>query len=121
VRVQTLNTLRDLFGTRLPGDSPGWSLRRAMQRVAEEGCGVVVLINEEESTEQMMEDVLQFPLVPKPVSVGVEEGTRIYRLIGTGAQILKQIGVGKMRALSAPTRFNALSGFNLEVTEFIED
>ena len=49
-----------------------------------------------------------------------EQGHRIYRLIGTGGQILKQVGGGKMRLLSAPIHFNAISGFNLEVTEFIE-
>jgi 3,4-dihydroxy 2-butanone 4-phosphate synthase/GTP cyclohydrolase II len=42
-----------------------------------------------------------------------------YRLIGTGSQILKRLGVGKMRLLSAPIHFNALSGFELEVTEFV--
>jgi 3,4-dihydroxy 2-butanone 4-phosphate synthase/GTP cyclohydrolase II len=120
VRVQTLNTLRDILGTQLPEEKPGWSYRRAMQRIAEEGQGVMVLIAQEESTEQMLEEVLQFPEVPQAASSAGEDGTRIYRLIGTGSQILKQLGVGKMRALSAPTRFNAISGFNLEVTEFVE-
>lgn len=120
VRVQTLNTLRDILGTRIPGEKPGWSYQRAMQRIAEEGAGVMVVISEEESTEQLLEEVLQFPEVPETASTGGEDGTRIYRLIGTGSQILKQLGVGKMRALSAPTRFNAISGFHLEVVEFVE-
>jgi 3,4-dihydroxy 2-butanone 4-phosphate synthase/GTP cyclohydrolase II len=120
VRVQTLNTLRDVLGTHLPEGKSGWSLRRAMEKVAQEEAGVVVLVSQEESTEQSLQEVLQFPNVPENISSGTDEGTRIYRLIGTGSQILTQLGVGKMRALSAPTRFNALSGFNLEVTEFIE-
>jgi 3,4-dihydroxy 2-butanone 4-phosphate synthase/GTP cyclohydrolase II len=120
VRVQTMNMLRDVLGTQLPGEKPGWSYQRAMQRIAEEGKGVVVIIGQEESTEQLIEEVLQFPEVPQLQSTAGEDGNRIYRLIGTGSQILKQLGVGKMRALSAPTRFNALSGFNLEVTEFVE-
>jgi 3,4-dihydroxy 2-butanone 4-phosphate synthase/GTP cyclohydrolase II len=41
-------------------------------------------------------------------------------LIGTGAQILRHLGVSRMALLSAPIRFNALSGFNLEVTEFLK-
>ncbi len=120
VRVQTLNTLRDILGTRIPDEKPGWSYRRAMQRIAEEGAGVMVVISQEESTEQLIEEVLQFPNLPKTASEAGEDGTRIYRLIGTGSQILKQLGVGKMRALSAPIRFNAISGFHLEVTEFVE-
>ena len=38
----------------------------------------------------------------------------------TGSQILRDIGVGKMRLLSSPTRYTALSGFHLEVVEFVE-
>jgi 3,4-dihydroxy 2-butanone 4-phosphate synthase/GTP cyclohydrolase II len=41
-------------------------------------------------------------------------------VIGTGAQILKRLGVGRMRLMSTPIRFNALSGFNLEVTDFVQ-
>ena len=40
--------------------------------------------------------------------------------IGTGSQILRDIGVGKMRLLSYPARFNAISGFDLEVVEFVQ-
>ena len=40
--------------------------------------------------------------------------------IGTGSQILRDIGVGKMRLLGYPARFNAISGFDLEVIEFVE-
>ena len=120
VRVQTMNTLRDILGTRLPQEKPGWSYHRAMQRIAEEGRGAMVVIAREESTEQLLEEILQFPNLPRQVSAGGRNGIQIYRLIGTGSQILKQLGVGKIRALSAPTRFNALSGFHLEVTEFVE-
>lgn len=120
VRVQSMNTLRDVLGTCIPGDKPGWSYRRAMQRIAEEGAGAMVVIGQEEPTEQQLEEVLQFPNVPQTVSAGAEDGTTIYRRIGTGSQILKQIGIGKMRYMSAPTRFNAISGFQLEVTEFVQ-
>jgi 3,4-dihydroxy 2-butanone 4-phosphate synthase/GTP cyclohydrolase II len=39
--------------------------------------------------------------------------------IGTGSQILRDVGVGKMRLLSFPARFNAISGFDLEVVDFV--
>lgn len=119
VRVQTVSTLRDLLGTVLPERHHGWSSRRAMQRIAEEGKGVVVLLNQEQSTAQQLQEILQFPRLPQTAS-GARDGTQIYRLIGTGSQIVKQLGIGKMRLMSAPTRFNALSGFELEVTEFVE-
>ncbi len=120
VRVQTLNTLRDILGTQLPDGESGWSYRRALQRVAEEGKGVVVVIAQDESTEQELADVRAFPEVPETAPVSGEDGTRVYRLIGTGSQILRQVGVCKMKLMSAPVRFNAISGFHLEVTEFVE-
>ena len=40
--------------------------------------------------------------------------------IGTGSQILRDLGVGKMRLLSYPARFNAISGFDLDIVEFVE-
>ncbi len=44
---------------------------------------------------------------------------RTYHTIGTGSQILRDLGVGKMRLLSAPVRFAALSGFGLEVVDHV--
>jgi len=39
--------------------------------------------------------------------------------VGTGSQILRDLGVRKMRLLSTPMKFTALSGFDLEVVEYI--
>ncbi len=120
VRVQTVNTLRDVLATRIDGAEQGWSYRRAMQHIADTGKGAVVLIGQKVDTEQQLAEVLQFPQpssVTGPVSAA---GIQNYRLIGTGSQILKRLGIGKMRLMSAPVHFNALSGFNLEVTDFVQ-
>ena len=120
VRVQTINTLRDVLATTIAGSNPGWSYRRAMQAIADEGKGAVVLIGQETRPEQALAEVMQFP---EPVTVAGQSdtaGQQNYRVIGTGSQILKRLGVGKMRLMSAPLHFNALSGFNLEVTEFVQ-
>ncbi|MBP6700380.1 MAG: 3,4-dihydroxy-2-butanone-4-phosphate synthase [Halioglobus sp.] len=120
VRVQTINTLRDVLGTQIAGADPGWSYRRAMRHIAAQGTGVVVLIGQHSSAEQSLAEVLRFPQAPGATGSTASEGIQNYRLIGTGAQILKRLGIGKMRLLSAPVRFNALSGFNLEVTDFVQ-
>jgi 3,4-dihydroxy 2-butanone 4-phosphate synthase/GTP cyclohydrolase II len=117
VRVQTISTLRDILGTQLEGSNPGWSYRRAMQAIADKGHGVMVLIGQPTSAEHSLAEVDQFP--ETPVNPG-SEGTQNYRVIGTGSQILKRLGIGKMQLMSAPIHFNALSGFNLEVTEFVQ-
>ena len=120
MRVQTINTLRDVLGTQIAGAGPGWSYRRAMQHIAAQGTGVVVLIGQHSSAEQSLAEVLRFPQAPGAAGSTGSEGIQNYRVIGTGAQILKRLGIGKMRLLSAPVRFNALSGFNLEVTDFVQ-
>ncbi|EED35562.1 riboflavin biosynthesis protein ribAB [Luminiphilus syltensis NOR5-1B] len=116
VRVQPINTLRDVLGTRLSDGSAGWSYRSAMSHIAAIDRGVVVLVGNRESREELLSDIALFSGdAPK------RESPQNYRLIGTGAQILRHLGVRRMQILSAPVRFNALSGFNLEITEFISE
>ena len=65
-------------------------------------------------------DVLRFPRTSSVTGQSRSTGVQNYRLIGTGSQILKRLGIEKMRLMSAPVHFNALSGFNLEITEFVQ-
>jgi 3,4-dihydroxy 2-butanone 4-phosphate synthase/GTP cyclohydrolase II len=44
----------------------------------------------------------------------------VYLQVGTGSQILMDLGVSKMRLLSAPFKFSGISGFDLEVEEYID-
>ena len=114
VRVQSINLLRDIFGARLNTEKQGWSYRSAMKHLASVNQGVIVLINQQIEPDQTLANVHQLLNTsappPKPQN---------YRLIGTGAQILRHLNVKHMQLLSAPIRFNALSGFNLKITEFI--
>jgi len=120
VRVQTVNTLRDVLGTRIGGADTGWSYRRAMKHIAAEGNGAVVLIGQQVTAEQQLAEVRQFPDTPSVTGASTSARLQNYRVIGTGAQILQRLGVGRMRLMSAPIHFNALSGFNLEVTDFVQ-
>lgn len=118
VRVQVLNTLRDILLTERPEHKHSWSLHDSMAHIAKEGKGVVVIVGQESSQEESLEQVKHFPDVPPVQRHNSEVGG--YRVVGTGSQILRDVGVSKMRLLSSPTRFNAISGFNLEVIEFVE-
>ncbi len=118
VRVQTLNVLRDIIGTERPGYAKSWSLTDSMARIQAEGTGVVVIVGHDTTQAETLAQVEHFPQIP---SVRSKSETGVYRVIGTGSQILRDIGVGKMRLLSSPTRFNAISGFHLEVVEFVEN
>jgi len=56
---------------------------------------------------------------PAEGEAGKAEDRRVLRTYGIGAQILSDLGVRKMRVLSAPLRMQAISGFGLEVVEYV--
>ena len=116
VRVHITDTLRDLLGARRK-DSRSWPLHHALEKVAAEGRGVVVLLNSAEDSYDL-EDRIQefFDQGQAPAGKG---SSGVYFTIGTGSQILRDLGVSKMRLLSPPVKYSAISGFDLEVVEYI--
>ena len=50
-----------------------------------------------------------------------KEETGDLRMVGAGSQILSDLGAGKVRVLGTPRRTHALSGFDLEVVEYLPD
>jgi 3,4-dihydroxy 2-butanone 4-phosphate synthase / GTP cyclohydrolase II len=117
VRVHINKSSRDLFGLEAPDGFKSWSLSRAMEKVAEEGRGVVVFLYYPETADDIdasIEQVLN-PVPTKPQ----QAGDVVYQQVGTGSQILMDLGVHKMRLLSAPFKFTGISGFDLEVVEYI--
>lgn len=115
VRVHVPDALRDLVQVDWQGRG-SWPLPKAMEAVAEAGEGVVVIL-EHRGQEGLDERLAQYidDSLPKP-------GSRLvpYLTVGTGSQILRHAGVGQMKLLSAPMKFSALSGFDLEVVEYVQ-
>jgi 3,4-dihydroxy 2-butanone 4-phosphate synthase/GTP cyclohydrolase II len=116
VRVHTTAVLRDLVGTQLSGRS-SWRFDASLAAIAAADSGVLVLLDKPETSEELLagiDSLLGEEAAEEVASVG--DG---YALVGIGAQILKDQQVGKIRLLGAPVKYNALSGFGLEVTEFV--
>jgi len=113
VRVHLPNTLSDLVGVNW--DDLGWPLRHAMRRIAQDG-GVVVILRHPEDPALMLERLHSH-------NGGVAEdnapAAAVLRTYGIGAQILLDLGVRRMRVLSQPKRMQGLSGFGLEVVEYV--
>jgi 3,4-dihydroxy 2-butanone 4-phosphate synthase/GTP cyclohydrolase II len=121
VRVHVLDTLRDVLRTERPGMPRGWPIDDALRRIAAEDRGVLVLVSRVESAEDLAARIERFPELPAARGSAGDKGQQFWRVNGTGSQILKDLGVQRMRLLSSPTRFSAISGFNLEITEFVEN
>jgi 3,4-dihydroxy 2-butanone 4-phosphate synthase / GTP cyclohydrolase II len=115
VRVHVIDPLRDLVGAEYTGPS-NWTLWAALQKVAEEGRGVVVVLANHESSQALLERIPQLTQPPRQYT---RSQSRIYSEVGTGAQILQDIGVGKLRHLGPPLKYAGLTGYNLEVVESI--
>jgi len=117
VRVHLKDTVRDLIGVHENGHHH-WSLRSAMERIAREGTGVVVLLRPSESPLEIAEAVRSGD---RTVAAGRARGAQVLRTYGIGAQILRDLGITRMRVLSAPKQMHGLSAFGLEVAEYVDE
>jgi 3,4-dihydroxy 2-butanone 4-phosphate synthase/GTP cyclohydrolase II len=118
VRVHQPSAMRDVIGTQVPG-TYSWNIRRSLKRIAADGTGVVVIIAPNITPEGVFNEAL-IALGEKSIPDVVEDvGHNVYNTVGIGSQILRQLGVGKMRLMARPVKYNAISGFDLEVVEYV--
>jgi 3,4-dihydroxy 2-butanone 4-phosphate synthase / GTP cyclohydrolase II len=112
VRVHEPLSVIDLLDTAPCGHS--WSVDAALAAIAKAGTGVVVLLNIEESAQRLLANVedLNAGARPKP-----KMDLRTY---GVGAQILRDVGVGRMKLMASPRRMPSMAGFGLEVTDYLQ-
>jgi 3,4-dihydroxy 2-butanone 4-phosphate synthase/GTP cyclohydrolase II len=110
VRVHVKNPLSDVLHWQRADFSI--SVYDALQRVAEEGCGVVVVLAE--------------PTAPGALLARITEsesgaGAKVaqWRRNGAGAQILADLGLKRLRVLGTPRRQVGLAGYGLEVVEYV--
>lgn len=120
VRVQLVHGLYDAF-CEARGET-SWTVHSAMKLIAEEGKGVLVLLCYYFDHDEMVKRIRQSQLkeLGRDDSLVVETGSDL-RIVGLGGQILKDLNVGKMHVLGTPRKIHALSGFDLEVIDYISD
>ena len=116
VRVHVQDTLSDVVGVQ--DNRLGWPLRDAMKLIAAEDQGVIVILRQDEQPREFI-NVIRDLQQPENEVLSRRDETRELRTYGTGAQILRSLGVKRMRVLSAPKQMHALSGFGLEVVEYV--
>ena len=117
VRVHTGSAVRDMFGAQLKA-TPDWNIQRCLAHIAEQGCGVLVLLAGSNDAKGWLEDAqIALGRRSKP-AVLVTKGTDSLT-VGVGSQILRQLGVQKMRLMGPDKHYNGISGFDLEVVEYV--
>ena len=92
-----------------------WNLDAALQHIASEGCGVIVLLNCGESGEQLLAQLEGTACAAQ----APQRGRMDLRTYGIGAQILRHCGVHKMRLMGSPRRMPSMTGYGLEITGYV--
>ena len=118
VRVHIQDTLGDIL--RIQDRSLGWPIDSAIERIAAEEAGVVVILRGRESSRELVESVKGLSLARDELQQK-RDGDAVLRTYGIGAQILRELGIQRMRVLSAPKQMYGISGFDLEITEYVEN
>jgi 3,4-dihydroxy 2-butanone 4-phosphate synthase/GTP cyclohydrolase II len=119
VRVHEPVTVLDFLDSKVSNHS--WPLAQALQQIAAAPAGVAVLLNAAGIAAPTDQDWLaQFQKLNQSKDEVKKTLARKtdFRSYGIGAQILKDIGVGKMRLLANPNPVPSLSGYKLEVTGY---
>jgi 3,4-dihydroxy 2-butanone 4-phosphate synthase / GTP cyclohydrolase II len=117
VRVHIQDTLGDILGVQSP--TLGWPLDSAIERISREDTGVVVVLREQESSRELMEAVESLSQTSDDLAER-RRGEAVIKTYGVGAQILRDLGLQRIRVLSAPKQMHGISGFDLEIVEYVE-
>ena len=112
VRVHEPLSVIDLLD--MHDNTHSWSIHDALKLIAEAGQGVIVLLHRKESSAKLIERIqLKDSHTAAPIKTDLRDH-------GIGAQILKDLNVGKMRLMATPRKMPSMTGFGLEVTGYVE-
>ncbi len=107
VRVHEPLSVIDLLDAGHGGHS--WGVGEALAAIRAAGAGVMVLLNCTQTTEALEARLTETRVARRGIDL---------RLYGIGAQILRDLGVRRMRLMAAPRKMPSMAGFGLEVTGY---
>ena len=87
---------------------------QALKAISESGRGVLIMLYRPHSGRDLLAQLTDDPSVPKPAAKWDP------RLFGVGAQILRELNVGKMKLLAKARKIPSMAGFGLEVTGYAD-
>jgi len=93
--------------------SHSWNFNDALAAVSRADCGVIVLLHRQETASELLERA-------RPHGEGGAVPAMTLRNYGIGAQILRDLGVKKMRLMALPRRMPSMAGFDLEVVGYLQ-
>jgi len=118
VRVHEPLSALDWLG--LQGDTHSWPIGRALETIARSPAGTLVLLNCGESAAALFGHLAALDATNRGDAARRAPAKLDLRTYGIGAQILKDLGVGKMRLLAKPRKMPSMTGFDLSVVGYEE-
>jgi 3,4-dihydroxy 2-butanone 4-phosphate synthase/GTP cyclohydrolase II len=112
VRVHEPLSVMDLLDVQ--GSAHSWPLAAALAALQQQGRGVAVLLNAGTDVQALVGQV-----VPGAAATRAPERNMDLRTYGVGAQILRHLGVQRMKLLGHPRRMPSMTGYGLEVTGWV--
>lgn len=93
-----------------------WPLPLALRAIQDEGRGVALLLNAAESSADLLAGLLAPHEERRRASASPEVDLRTF---GVGAQILRDLGIARMKVLGHPRRFPSMGGYGLQAEAFV--
>jgi 3,4-dihydroxy 2-butanone 4-phosphate synthase/GTP cyclohydrolase II len=121
VRVHEPLSVLDLIDTDVSTHS--WPFAKALAAIAQAGSGVLLLMNCGESAERLLGQfnaLADLQTAPEAGAAGSNARRLDLRTYGIGAQILRDLGVGRMKLLARPRKMPSMAGFGLVTTGYLE-
>ncbi len=120
VRVHEPTSLLDLIDG--GASTHSWTVSRALAAIAAADAGVLVLLNTNESADRLFG---HFAALAEVDRTGACNATNVQRKMdlrtyGIGAQILRDVGVGRMRLLAKPRKMPSMAGYDLRVAGYVD-
>ncbi|KDR31681.1 MULTISPECIES: bifunctional 3,4-dihydroxy-2-butanone-4-phosphate synthase/GTP cyclohydrolase II [Caballeronia] len=115
VRVHEPLSVLDLL--EIDSSTHSWTIDAAMKEIAARDLGAIVMLNCGDTKEHLVDVFRAFD--QKDKAAELKRRPIDFKTYGIGAQILRDIGVGKMEVLANPRKLGSMSGYGLEVTGFV--
>jgi 3,4-dihydroxy 2-butanone 4-phosphate synthase / GTP cyclohydrolase II len=115
VRVHEPLSVLDLL--EIDSSTHSWTIDAAMKEIAARDLGAIVMLNCGDTKEHLIDVFRAFD--QKDKAAELKRRPIDFKTYGIGAQILRDIGVGKMQVLATPRKLGSMSGYGLEVTGFV--
>lgn len=119
VRVHVESGLYDVF--RELQQAITWTVPDAVRRISAAQAGVLVLLRYRENDADVIARIKHAQASGQDLEFPWCEPGQDLRMLGVGSQILADLGVGKMRVMGSPRRMHALSGFGLEIVDYLAE